>query len=178
MTQLLPAPMFSHSYCDNVTNRDKSSKSVKTDTDTSVWFDRSAKFDSDTPVRFDRSVRSDRISRRNLWPDPMPWYPEPWSDTSVKSDRIPRRPVLLTYALCPDLSRLTFFGQSWQSAQCSLIRQHCSTGGKEFIPPFPPSIQFSLGFLLKKPLFFYNLKRPGSQGEGSVWGWLSLAPAH
>ena len=45
-------------------------------------------------------------------------------------------------------------------------------GGKNHssFSSLPPTLAVCLGYLLKNPLFLCIRKRPGSQGEGSVWG--------
>ena len=67
--------------------------------------------------------------------------------------------------------RLTFL----EVSDNLLIHDCCFTGGKQIHSSFPPlpSPAVVLGYLPKNPLFLYIRKRPRSQGEGSVWGWLS-----
>ena len=92
------------------------------------------------------------------------------TDRSVKIDSISRRKILWPTLDAPF---------SVSSDNQPLLQCFCLQGEeKNFILPFPPSIHTVLsGVPVQKPLSLYILKRPGSQGEGSVWGWLSLTPA-
>ena len=141
ITNHFPAAKLSHSYCDNVTKRDKiighlsklSDLSLSVLTDVRC-FDRCPIFWQISNVLtdvqcFDRSVKTDRISR---W---SPIWPGPW---------------------CPNLSRLTFLSQFWQFAQSNNILFHLR---KKFIPPFPPPHTVLSGvFVQNSPLTLYSQK--------------------
>ena len=91
------------------------------------------------------------------------------------SEKISEKDVHLT---CQTWHLSSIFRWFWPSAHPKLLILCRGEKSHSSFPCLPPTLAVCLGYLLKNPLFLCICKRPRSQGEGSVWGWLSLAPAH
>ena len=84
-------------------------------------------------------------------------------DRSVKTDRISRRK---SYPY-PSISKISLFGYilTIHSSEIAVPQER-----KKNHSSFPPIHTVLSGVSVQKPLSLYFLKRPGSQGLGSVWG--------
>ena len=89
-----------------------------------------------------------------------------WQD----SEKISKKDVHVT---CQTWHLSSNFGWFWPSTHLKLLILCRGEKNHSSFSSLPPTLAVCLGYVLKNPLFLYICKRPGSQGEGSVWGWLS-----
>ena len=98
-------------------------------------------------VSFDRFTKSLKSVKTDWWLICHVSF-----DSSIKLDRFSGTKSLWPVPWCP-------FSVSSDN---QLFQQYRPTRGKKNIPPFPPSIQFSLGYLLKNPsLYSQKTRIPG-----------------